>query len=575
VDERVLAFLLGRLGPGHGWRRPRLVVGTIVLLAIAGLGAAMVAHAKLDPDESQHLHVAWLIAQGRVPYADFWEHHMPLLPCALAPVTRWFAERPAVYFAARALMAVTAAATLGLVYALGGRLGPGVGAAAVILLAVQVRFLQHSVQVRPDVPALFTWLATVFMLVRWRERARSGWLWAAGLALGLTAAFTPKAAFLAPGAALVVLSSPGEPPPILPRMVRRLASLAAGCAVPLVVLLVWLAAARGPAALRAFVEDVVVANLRFPDFVKQTAVGAEGVGFVFLGLAGVVMTLRRHGWRALQHPVHGPLLIPAAVLSGILLLPSTPAVYSYTWLPVLAIGSLYAGQALLAAVERARTGAGKRSTAILALVVVVALIVPLAVVGVLTLPRNRDNEAHIMRMKRELAYACPGEAVLDGGPLAVFRPTALRYPSLVRGLRTWIEQGVIPPEILVGDLHRARAPVGVSDSRLRIRGPVSAFIARYYVQEPDGLLVAGADVALHGGAGQTDVDLLVPGRYEVVMTAGLQVMIDGVVLSPPTTWLSEGHHRISWSGPPGTLRLAIAPCAQRRPEASPGAAPSH
>ncbi len=188
----------------------RVVVRAIVALGIAGLGAATVAHAKLDPDESQHLHVAWLIAQGRVPYADFWEHHMPLLPYALAPVTGWFTDRPEVYFAARAIMAVMTAGTLGLLYVLGGRFGPGVGAAAVILLAVQVRFLQHGIQVRPDVPALFTWLVTVLTLVRWRERTRARWLWAAGLALGLTAALTPKAAFLGLGAVAGRAVEPGR-----------------------------------------------------------------------------------------------------------------------------------------------------------------------------------------------------------------------------------------------------------------------------------------------------------------------------------------------------------------------------
>jgi hypothetical protein len=552
-----------------------VVGGTIVPLVIAALGAAMVAHAKLDPDESQHLHVAWLIAQGRVPYADFWEHHMPLLPYALAPVTRWYAERPEVYFAARAIMAVMAAATLGLVYALGGRLGPGVGAVAVILLAFQIRFVQHSVQVRPDVPALVTWLGCVLLLVCWGERGRARWLWAAGLALGLTATLTPKAAFLGIGAALVVLSSPCEPSPTLPRRLGRLACLAAGTAVPLAVLLTWLAVAGGGPALRAFVQDVVVANLRFPDFIKQTAVGVEGIGFVLLGLVGVALTLRRHGWRALAHPVHGPLLIPAAVLSAILLVPRTPAVYSYTWLPVVAIGSLYAGLALLAAVDRARTHAGRRSTAILALVLVATVIVPLAVECVLTVPRNRDNEADLRRMRRELAYACPGEAVLDSRPLAVFRPTALRYASLVRGLRTWIAQGVISSEALAGDLRRARAPVGVYDSRLAIGGPVSALIARYYIRQPDGLLVAGADLALPGGAGETGVDLLVPGRYEVVATPDVTVTIDGVVAGPPATWLGEGRHRLSWSGAAGTVRLSIVPCAERRPEALSRPAPSH
>ena len=48
---------------------------------------------------------------------------------ALAPVTRWLADQPGVYFAARTIMAITAGATLFLVYVLGGRVGPGVGTA--------------------------------------------------------------------------------------------------------------------------------------------------------------------------------------------------------------------------------------------------------------------------------------------------------------------------------------------------------------------------------------------------------------------------------------------------------------
>src|SRR5262249_25066245 len=168
----------------------------------------MVAHGNLDPDESQHLHVAWLIGQGRVPYADFWEHHMPLLPLALAPVTRWFADQPDIHFVGRTIMAATSVPTFYVVHVLGGRVGPGVGIVAVALLAVQVRFLQHVIQVRPDAPALLTWLFTVLMLVRWREEERDRWLWIAGLALGITATITPKAAFLGLGVVAVILVSP-------------------------------------------------------------------------------------------------------------------------------------------------------------------------------------------------------------------------------------------------------------------------------------------------------------------------------------------------------------------------------
>ncbi len=537
--------------PDRRSRRVRRWIGAIVILGVAGLGAVMVAHGNLDPDESQHLHVAWLIEQDRVPYADFWEHHMPLLPVALAPVTRWFADQPAVYFVARAILAVTAAATLFVVYVLGQRVGPGVGLAAVALLAVEVRFLQHVIQVRPDAPALLMWLITVLMLLCWRERGNESWLWLAGLSLGVTATFTPKAAFLGLGVVGVILATPS-----LGQTLARLARVAIGCAVPLAAFVAWLAAAGGRRALSAFVEDVVVDNLRFPDFVKQTGVGAEGTGFIALVLIGVWMAVRQLGARVLRDPVHGPLLIPAVLVTLILLLPSTPAVYSYTWLPIIAVGSIYGGLALVAAVERGGM--------VGALAVAGGLVLPLVVFGVLTFPRNLGNEAEFARMKRELAYACPGEAVVDSRPLAVFRPTALRYPSLVRGVRTWIKQGVIPRSVLIEDLQHARAPVGVLDSRLREDDAIAAFIERYYVREPGDLLLAGASVAVPEGAKDADVDLLVAGRYELTMAPRGQLMIDGAVPAPDGTWLHEGRHRVSWNGERGTIRLTIAPCAKRR-----------
>ena len=37
-----------------------------------------------DPDEFQHLHAAWVIHQGALPFRDYFEHHMPALPYMLA-----------------------------------------------------------------------------------------------------------------------------------------------------------------------------------------------------------------------------------------------------------------------------------------------------------------------------------------------------------------------------------------------------------------------------------------------------------------------------------------------------------
>ncbi|MBN1913648.1 MAG: hypothetical protein JW788_04540 [Candidatus Omnitrophica bacterium] len=40
----------------------------------------------IDADESEHLHCAWMISQGMVPFRDFWQHHSPLIWLSLAPV---------------------------------------------------------------------------------------------------------------------------------------------------------------------------------------------------------------------------------------------------------------------------------------------------------------------------------------------------------------------------------------------------------------------------------------------------------------------------------------------------------
>jgi len=37
-------------------------------------------------DASEHLHCAWLISKGLVPYKDFWQHHFPMIWICLAPL---------------------------------------------------------------------------------------------------------------------------------------------------------------------------------------------------------------------------------------------------------------------------------------------------------------------------------------------------------------------------------------------------------------------------------------------------------------------------------------------------------
>jgi hypothetical protein len=540
--------------------RPWIVV--TLLSAALLLRAGFAANGPVDADESQHLHAAWLVGEGRVPYRDFWEHHSPLMYYAVAPLTRAFTDSPRVYLAARVGMIITALAMTAFLYLIARRLGAAVGLVSVLLVAFQPRVIQYTTQVRPDVPALCVWLATVVALVRWRESSAPAWIWATGLLLGVTAAFSPKAVYGLVGVTVLVVAVELRRRCPIPAIVGSLLRLGVGAAVPLLVVLASLCGTGGVTAVDAFVQYVIIDNLGFPDPSRRLPFGAEALVLVLLAIGGVMQSVRRLRAGVIDHPVHGPLLVPAVVMLLLLLWPRTPAVYEYTWLPIVMAGSVYAALALEAV--GARAARGRAGASVFAAIIALALVLPAGMATGAAL-RN-ENQAQFDRMKLELAYACPGEAVFDGTGLYVFRPGATRYPALVVGIRRSIGTGRIAVAELVDELRRSRAPVGLWDTRLRIvGGPLAAFAQRYYVRRPDGLLLAG--VAISTGAGDADrasVELLRSTIYHVTVPPDGAVQIDGVKVSPGLVRLTEGPHVVTWSPRTrGAIEITASTCAER------------
>jgi hypothetical protein len=528
--------------------------------------AGIVLNKALDPDESQHLHTAWLIGTGQRPYVDFWEHHPVSLHYLLAPLTWWWPESPAIYFAARVAMALVAAVALVLLYRLARRLSTPVAMATVTLLAVLPRFAENTTEVRPDVPGLVAYLASLLALSAWRESGRVAWLVRAGLALGAWGLLTPKALYGAIGLAAVVLAAgPGRRGAAVAARLGGLAALAAGAAAPPALFLLGLWLVGGQPVLAAFVDQVVVQNLAFADFDRERPVGEEGLGFLLLAAAGVVVTVRREGWGVWRHPLHGPLLVTGLCFTLVLLLPSTPAVYRHTWLPILAVAAIYGGVALAVLLEPAVASRHRTRPLLVSGALAAAVLLP---AGASVREAMRDRiEGQLRIMREELRHACPGEPVLDGNALYVFRPAAHRYRVLINGVRYWIARGAIPEERIVEDLARARARVGHADARLRaLVGPAAAFVARHYVRTPEGLLLAGHAIAVPGGAGggRTHIEVLAGGGYRLAASPGISVTIDGATARGPLVRLAEGRHAIAWTGPAGTIRIASATCLERQ-----------
>jgi hypothetical protein len=114
-------------------------------------------------------------------------------------------------------------------------------------------------------------------------------------------------------------------------------------------------------------------------------------------------------------------------------------------------------------------------------------------------------------------------------------------------------------------MRRARAPIAHVDFRIRgMIGPVADFVQRHYTAGPEGLLVAGAEVAAAEGGGRTVVHLLAPGPYLLAHTEGLEVSIDGARSRRGWLALAPGPHELTWVGPRGTIRLTVATCPERR-----------
>ena len=319
-----------RLAPG--------VLAALVALAVV-LRIGVVLNRRIDPDESQHLHVAWLITQGQVPYRDFWEHHLPFFHYAMAPLTAWLAERPEVYFAARSMMTLLAAAAVVLTWRLARRLSVDGAVWAAVVLLFLPQFAETSTETRPDVPALVAHLATLLALVRWRENGRTGWLWVAGAWQGAALALSIKAIFGLAGVMVVVAGLPrrgGDP-------ARRAAPdpstrLLAGMARVLVVLIAVLVAFTGIATLGGLYRDVVLDSLRFVDFGKDVASLRERGGRV----PGRGPRARARPPRAgPRHPGDTPCMVTGSwrASTGVsaLFLPRTPAVYQHAWLPLLPV----------------------------------------------------------------------------------------------------------------------------------------------------------------------------------------------------------------------------------------------
>jgi hypothetical protein len=173
----------------------------ILVAAACAVQACEIPRRGIDPDELEHLHAAWCVAHGQVPYRDFFEHHGPALYYLLIPLFKLGIPDLSVLWVGRLAMWCCGVATLGLTGELARRwAGRRTELYAMFLLAWSSIFHGKGIELRPDVPAMLLLMLAVVPFTyatgggSWRRFLSVGFL--AGLAMLFTQkSVVPAAAF--------------------------------------------------------------------------------------------------------------------------------------------------------------------------------------------------------------------------------------------------------------------------------------------------------------------------------------------------------------------------------------------
>src|SRR5262249_48141951 len=113
----------GTLPVGPAFPRWLLVGLTGLVLLACGILAFEIRRRGIDPDELEHVHAAYCVWRGDVPYRDFFEHHAPALYYILVPLMKWLGPEIAVLWVGRGLMWLCSLGAIWLTGSLAARWG--------------------------------------------------------------------------------------------------------------------------------------------------------------------------------------------------------------------------------------------------------------------------------------------------------------------------------------------------------------------------------------------------------------------------------------------------------------------
>ena len=475
-----------------------------VLLTLAALWTALMLHRGqvLDRDEVEFFRATRWIAEGSVPYRDFWEHHLPLQWFVFAPAAALFGGGAG----AGAVVAMRWAqvplwiGVLAVVMLVARQAGVEARArwAALCLLILSPSFLLMVIQYRVDVAGNLAFVAALAAGIRRR------WV-PFGALMSLAVLANMRLAPLVVFAALLALCWRGEE--------RRwswngaaLRMLIGVAAVAGLFMLYLMATGAWPAFLdavihynltsdRLFREQDDTRLLTFAAMLVRLDVAA--VVYWLLALGGVCLALRDLGKPgALQ-------LVALLALASVVSAAALRASYEYH------LETAYFLMLPLAALAFERLRSSTWQTAILG-------VAALSLAFRFQVGEGLPYQDRVMREAD--ARTSSGETVWDGAGYALHRKPAYRYWFLPAGVRLMAKAGLIEDY----DLAQVRAapPAAILYSYrvflwLRETPPLAAFVTHHYVPLYRDLWLPGMSAMLEAKPSRTTWTVVRAGRYDV------------------------------------------------------------
>lgn len=542
----------------------RLSVVIVVVLLLLRFHTGLVRY--FDPDEFAHMHWAWLMARGFVPYRDFFFFTTTFYQWMIMAVF-WLGDNWWSVYVIRVWQFLAYCATTYLVYRISSHMSGRreVGVLAAVMFAAFPMTFDKTIDIRPDITMMVGFLLAVDLLMP--IRTRSLWRYAAaGWFVSMGVLILPKILFGLPAIVLLLVYS--RPTSVW----KALVFFIGGALVPAFLFVLYLVFTKSLAvAFTAMTSHSVLANYGKVPFSPWKALSPYPIVYVTEGGMSIPWVVNTALW--ILALIGLPLFIGKNSRLGVFLLLFFtgglvfiflfPVPYVQYFIPISVFASFLSAYAIYFWLDR-------RKNTFALLGVVACLVASFFIQYRLRVTASANNVEQIQVLKDIQDHTDPNARFYDMVGSYVFRPDG--YFFCCHPYAEFIDKlGSSYPTLRDSLVSSQTKYIVLDRTGMAFWKPKRddlLFIETHYLESPyRKIYTPGFSFACDGGAcTQTNVhgratnnanrvlDVVIPGEYKIVIKGGA-LELQGRNITTDTVYLEAGRYDFSVS--PQTTAITI------------------